>query len=160
MADDLHAKQSQPWYAMSLKKKSDLHFWSGWHRWGSITWLKRRGSCRHMLLIYHMKWRLGETNASTLWIPLTWVTWDVVNRNCPLTSTWICLLARTKMENRAGKDTRWVGNKGKEVYEVQCTKHCIFSHLFSFSNSCSCVLFFRLLLLRPQFKSHSVVLMN
>lgn len=79
MADDLHAKQSQPWYAMSLKKKSDLHFWSGWHPWGSITWLRRKGSCRHMLLIYHMKWRSGETNASTLWIPLTWVTWDMLS---------------------------------------------------------------------------------
>lgn len=77
MADDLHTKQSQPWYAMSLKKKSDLHFWSGWHPWGSITWLWRGRSCRHMLLIYHMKWRSGETNASTLRIPLTWVTWDM-----------------------------------------------------------------------------------
>lgn len=148
MADDLHTKQSQPWYAMSLKKKSDLHFWSGWHPWGSITWLKRRGSCRHMLLMYHMKWRSGETNASTLWIPLTWVTWDMLSTGTVRLHQheyvfWLELKWRLEQVRIPGE---WV-TKARKSMKVQCTKYCISSHLFSFSNSCSCVLFFRLLLL-------------
>lgn len=43
----------------------------------------------------------------------------IVNRNCRLTSTRTRLLTRIKMENRAGKDIRWVGKKAQEeAYEV------------------------------------------
>lgn len=147
MADDLHTKQSQPWYAMSLKKKwPPFLIWLTPMRQHYLTEKKRKLQTHATYVSYEMEIRRDKCLHSLNSFDLSHLR-HVVNRNCPLTSTWICLLARTKMETRAGKDTRWVGNKGKEVYEVQCTKYCISSHLFSFSNSCSCVLFFRLLLL-------------